>query len=145
MIAEATLRKEGPIRGHARVGYAISLLHRAPQIGNRPRLPIRRGGVRAKGTAGRGGVQALAQIGELGGGEHGPIATHAMITQRINARLPIQRTPLQEAGAATAGDRLDVGHRIAQAVQPHRLTTGAKGTIFRLEFGGLEGCRSSLG
>ena len=75
----------------------------------------------------------------MGGGEPRPIATTAAILEGRETIVPIGRTPLQQAGAATAGDGLDVSHGITEAVQAHRLTAHPKRAVLGLEFGGVYG------
>ena len=72
------------------------------------------------------GTHGLALVG----GELGTVAAEAAIDQAAHAVLPEEATPVQEAGAAAAGNLDDLGDGLAGAVEADGLVAGAGGTIF---------------
>ena len=102
----------------------------AREVGHGPKLAVRRGRVRPEELAGGVLVEVSPHQLALLRGELGAVTADAAIDQGGDAAVAVEATPVQEAGAAAAGNLDNLGDGIAGAVEAHGLVAGAGGAVF---------------
>ena len=141
MVAELTTCEQGVIRDRALIGDAIPLLDGAAQVVYGPGQTVGCGGCRSEERARHVEPQLAREIGELLLGQFGAVAADTMVVKGRNGAVAIGTAPLHQAGAGAAGNLGDLGGRIAQAVQSHRLEPSAIGAVV----GRVLGCHQCAG